>query len=578
MQYELSIRAKVMQWKKVVSAVLGILIFAMTRYTLLKTHSVDDTHILDDMITDAVNITVIYYSKYARKAVTGQTSSLSRTEPGNHLTVQLHDETTDLPRTESENIMQDGSTSLTRTSQPWNIQSQYVTKSAASAPQDNRKSLHYVTVLINFTESRSKERQLTSINTHRIVEHSTGRHTEVPKSTASYVLAANYWEQQTSGSRNLQNLQCWAGQWNAQVVEPFFDGSVITSPLVPTQSDRVMRFGDLFDLAAWNEHSRKLKYSELVSWDTFLHEAPRQVIIVRFIHERWDQVQLLRKKVSENPSRYLPSSERYKLGCETTWPNKNTYSFFQQNKFLVVREVCFNFRYGDHLTNKQFVRDVYGEFSPSSVTVAFRTWRGMGSSPRILVSDSSCRDTKLQLYIQPSIRLAHDAQKYIDTYLGNTDYIAIMARMEKSKITLHRPGTIHYCFEKIIKYWMDMKQHTMINKTFLSIDIGRYGSNSFRNTGDATDLKTEFKNFLLRLYGGSLTAQDWENTFENVTGTNHAGYIALLQMTVFSRAKCMIMTGGGSFQTHAMNLYMSNHPVQAEQCVSTITECTSRKA
>lgn len=84
--------------------------------------------------------------------------------------------------------------------------------------------------------------------------------------TKAYMLADDYWEQQSSGSRNLHLLQCWAGQLNLSVVEPFMQDSSLRTHLTSAhplnkQGQPELRFGDLFDLQAWNKDSRELGYA-----------------------------------------------------------------------------------------------------------------------------------------------------------------------------------------------------------------------------------------------------------------------------------------------------------------------------
>ena len=521
-----------MKWKKAIITALGILISTMICYTLLHFISSNSRTVI---VSDSPNLTSI---RMNHRIYTEQQHTMrhNTTQQRGNLSTKLLNET------------------VTGTTRP--------------KPHGKKLSAN-MTVQLNYTTTKRQHNMSDYIIPRALV--STTDYYKVPESTG-YVLAGNYWEQQTSGSRNLQNLQCWAGQLNVRVVEPFFSRAIITSPLITPLPDKLISFGDFFNLSDWNQNSRRHNHSELASWNTFLRDAPRQVIIVRFNHVHRDKVKENRKKVHDNPSLYPLPSDRLKTGCSTSWPKKNL--FFRQHHFLTVREVCFNFLYGDRITNRQFVREIYGNFSPSTVTVVFQAWRSMGSVPRILVSDSNCHDTNLQLFIPPSVRVVRDAQQYITKYLDNSNYIAIMARMEKTKMTIRRPGIIHDCFQKIIQYWMDTKEANITNKTFLSIDIGKYGSNSFKTTGDETDLKTEFRNFFANLYGGALTVHDWEHTFEEVTGTNVAGYIALLQKVVVSKAKCVIFVGGGSFQTHAHNLYTKNHPTPASQCVRVVSECT----
>lgn len=399
--------------------------------------------------------------------------------------------------------------------------------------------------------------------------------------TKAYMLADDYWEQQSSGSRNLHLLQCWAGQLNLSVLEPFMHDSSLRTHLTslhPTnkQGQPELRFGDLFDLQAWNKDSRELGYAGLEPWEDFLTNSPKDIITVQFKYAYSDEVRANKNRLRQNPLIDLKS--RYTTGCPKGWPKEQQIQFLRSQDFRIVRDVCFNFEYGDFLTSDEFFRHIYAHYAPGDVTVVFKQWRGTGGIGRVLVKESLCHNAFTQEHIAPSRRLISDAQLYIQKYLSdrNNNYIAIMARLEKSKITLRRDGIVGYCLNKTISYLENLRADSGLNTTFLSIDIGKYGSNSFRNTGDKSDLSTEFKRFFTKLYNGSVSISSWEHGFEEISRSVDAGYIALLQKAIVTRAKCVIFVGGGSFQKHALHLYQTLHPTQ-ERCIRIVKECTLPK-
>lgn len=404
---------------------------------------------------------------------------------------------------------------------------------------------------------------------------------QVPHMTNSsqsrgYVLAVDYWEQQTSGSRNLQNLQCWAAQHNLSVVEPAMVGSVLKTPLNDCPVSKGFWFRDLFDLATWNRLSSRSSHSELVAWDYFLSSAPRDVILVSFKHAYPNEIKQSLKMLNSKQVPPLPS-ERIKQGCTTNW--NSAKEFFDRNHFHVVREVCFNFDYGDRLSNDQFKSYLYGHLSPASSTVVFRQWRGTGPPARVLIHDVKCGNTHIQEEVGPSQRLLLTAAKYQQQFLGGGPYIAIMARMEKVKSYLKKRKkglpSLGQCFSKLLSAWRDIKHQSGLNATLLAIDMGKYGSNSIHDGGRGSELNTEFEKFFRSLYGPGLSMDQWEESFEGVAHTTDSGHVALLQKVLVVQAKCVVFIGGGSFQKHAQTLYLEAHPT--EQCIKIIHECTPVK-
>ena len=129
-------------------------------------------------------------------------------------------------------------------------------------------------------------------------------------------------------------------------------------------------FRDVFDIEMWNRLSLKKHHSVLVSWEKFLSSAPKDVILATtkcaFPH-------VIEQNLKSHSKKALTPFERVQQGCSITWhPVKG---FLHKHHSNVVKEVCFNFAYGDKLSNKQFNSILYDSLSPSSTTLVFSQWR-----------------------------------------------------------------------------------------------------------------------------------------------------------------------------------------------------------
>lgn len=61
--------------------------------------------------------------------------------------------------------------------------------------------------------------------------------------------------------------------------------------------------------------------------------------------------------------------------------------------------------------------------------------------------------------------------------------------------------------------------------------------------------------------------KQWEESFTNVTGkTKDQTFIAALQRAIASRAKCLLLFGGGSYELLAFRDYLRNNPDRSKQC------------
>ena len=84
--------------------------------------------------------------------------------------------------------------------------------------------------------------------------------------------------------------------------------------------------------------------------------------------------------------------------------------------------------------------------------------------------------------------LVQRSQGYADRYLhqnGSTDYLAVIARYEMTAYsrTAQKMGdpnlAIPFCIKETLRQMHAMKQSTKLEYVFLSVDIGKFGSDSF---------------------------------------------------------------------------------------------------
>ena len=386
-----------------------------------------------------------------------------------------------------------------------------------------------------------------------------------------FVLSVSYYEQQSMGSRNLFQLQCWASLSGLRVVKPVMKDSNLRTPLDVQLQQTMLRFEDHFNLDQWSRYTRQEGYAPLVEWKEFLTKAPRSVILVQF---GYSSVTLLkaRQRAGEQLL-HPPQGERYKSGCESNWPTGNEVAFLKSRGFIIIRKVCFNFYYGDQLTLEEFNKHLLGNrTSFSDVTVVMDMWRGFGSAQRVLIKDVCGTVARVQEHVAPSDRILRDADRYIKSYLHGRPYLAIMGRLEMSMLTTRKK--VPFCLQETLRQWEAFKTDVSLQTTFLSIDIGKYGSKKFRSNVEPS-LSIEVAKFFRGLFGSLMTSKQWEKQFVTVSQVRDAGYIGLLQKVIVTRAQCILFVGGGAFQRHALHLYQELHHSPGEQCVRVVRPCTS---
>ena len=369
-----------------------------------------------------------------------------------------------------------------------------------------------------------------------------------------YILELDASDQLTSGAANLLCLQCLARQIDPKVmlVEPFIANSTYGAVLLGNRDllarENNVRLRDIYDIGEWNKFTQQHQYAELASWEDFLEEAPRDVIVVQ---HRWSK-------------------------CSAVTSLKKRFSpFFRLFQFQVVRYVCLQFQQSGVLTLEQFKEMVYGNLSASKVTVIFDRFCGIGDHIHKFTTSlkgTPCNKSKMGKFVvstlSPSQRAIKDATTYVQQYLGgHNDYISLMLRLERPLLTFgfaDYQHAIKKCLEQILNEWKVMKGKYGLNSTFFTLDANKFGSlGYYRKHRDVMAATTVLvKKFVQTLYGNESFFNQWENSFEEVTGLNSGGvegYVATLQKVVAARGRCIIFVGGGSFQKSAFTLYEKFH-------------------
>ena len=362
---------------------------------------------------------------------------------------------------------------------------------------------------------------------------------KMPK--GGFVVALNYYDQQISALRRLLNLQCWAAQHNMGVVEPFLIqetrlGVSLTLEVNHMPTAKELKFSDIFDIQQWNSK----RSIPLTSWNSFLDTAPRDVILVRI------KLKNRRTKLT------VPCSPDQVV-------ENQVLEFLSQNNFRVCKKVCLDLhRYNHELLSEDLSDIIFGETRDLKVTVVIAMWTGLKVSGNFV-----CPASKFYRNLNPSPRVIRDGKEYVQRWLNGSDYIAVMVRFEK----IHTTGkSVPAVLDKAFKLWTELKGKTKCSTTFLSLDVGRFGSKDLSKIGtknNAYAVKSA-QAFFHKIYSNSISFDAWEESFVNVSGTTESCYISALQTAIASRARCVILVGGGEFQSRILQLYKNLH--QTKPC------------
>ena len=375
-----------------------------------------------------------------------------------------------------------------------------------------------------------------------------------------YLLELNSSDAMTGGAMNVMSIQCMASKLSPKliVVEPFAMNSIFGAFLEVENRESFdrensVKFSDIYDIDAWNNASDHYHYNRLAPWESFIDDAPRNVILVE---NQWVD------------------------DCNLSALVEKFSSFFMTFNFRIVRTVCLNFKKSGAMRAGKFKGIVYGKYAPEQVTVIIDRLPGIGGVNHwnTAVEGRSCGKKQyfgLILDVPSSKRIKRDAEEYIKRYLGsNKDFVSLMIRLEhrvnarnESSKVVQTKQILQKCHQKLTA----VKSRQNISATFLTLDVGKYGSSEFflGKRGPMEGIVAEIHNFFDSLYKGSISYSEWEDSFVEVSGVKFghgvSGYVAVLQKEIAIQGQCIILVGGGSFQKSAGKLHQLAHQDQ-KQC------------
>lgn len=357
-----------------------------------------------------------------------------------------------------------------------------------------------------------------------------------------FALALTFWDQQTWACGNLFGLQRWASTLKMAVVEPFLINTKLGFPSRPIEPTD-LPLSKLYDMDHWNEYSKTKGNAPAVTWECFVHAAPRNLILV-----------------------YLKG---FAGKCNHNQQEADSKLIISLG-FQIVQKVCISAKVGHHLSISQFNQKVLGEFSATTVTVIFQQW-SQNTIGDVLDMDEAHLPMALarSLPLAPSKWIKKDADEYISRYLGK-NYVAVLLRMEwvsmYAKESVYNQ-TLLKCLNETQHYVRLARSVAGTSTVFLGMDVGKYGSVTYRyHNSEITQDAIEKHLFHLVYPDQDATISKWEQTFAEVSQYTTPGYIALLQKSIAVQSTCLLLMGSGSFHKQALDEYLSLHSKRADQC------------
>ena len=205
------------------------------------------------------------------------------------------------------------------------------------------------------------------------------------------------------------------------------------------------------------------------------------------------------------------------------------------------------------------------------------------------IRDSNCAADSNHMHeliihsMRPPPHLFQAAQAYTRKYLNtSSDYIAVMVRWElifNHHIWYNGP---HYrgrdCPKLIEAQLGKLRREMGLQAVFLATDSGRYGSSALKviagDDGQPLEvLASQLTETILEsLYGRSISLDEYEKRFVEVSGSNNPGYISQLHKAIAARARCLLIVGWSTFHESAVETYKELHS-DTSPCFMNIPLC-----
>ena len=369
-------------------------------------------------------------------------------------------------------------------------------------------------------------------------------------SNQSYVVVLDLWEQLLAGSTSFIQLLCWAeflhGAYPVSVVEPstgLHSNSSRWGFSFGNFSNDLPKLSDVFDMRSWygQWHTSWGTLSPITLQNKFLWEIKHfemNVILVQFQYEQ--------------------SSQK---SCDFTWNNHIFMDTLKLYPLLKIsRKVCINV---NPIKSSELRDFILGDSEARNTVIIVMEWRGLGIH-RVNIQRTVCTRVPKYGALRPSAQIVEEAETYANKYLGGFGkYISVIARFEKlSKPNpeisqeKRRQEVLLAINNATIKV-DSLKEKGHVDRVYLSYDYGKFGSRTFleKDFYNSSDLLVKFQQ---DLYDGSLSYNDYENSFMTLKWQN-AGYIAMTQMTIASKGKCLLKIGTGHCIEFVASLFEAFH-------------------
>ena len=383
--------------------------------------------------------------------------------------------------------------------------------------------------------------------------------TQFSTNTEPMVMSLDYYEQIGNGAQNLFDLQCWASSVGIRsVVEPSVLAKRGSTSLMFSKDEKYLKFRDLYDITHWNLMSSNSNFSRLESLEYFLKHGAKDVVLVQIKYAMF-----------------------YSRRCQPLkkFANSDWFRFLSKNGFHINKTVCFDYeKEPSHIFKEETFRDKIFQGTGQNTSIIFNLWEGVRTRgvARVVIRGSKCNNDLGKLAsvntapqsiskityspftscpFMPSKRILNFFETFKTKHLFGVKYVAVMLRTQKmNRSIISIQPESNSCIGEIILDWKKIVADHNLTQTLFFTDFGKFGSLNWKSKS-----ANNFSQYLQDLLKLKITLNEVNSALTEITGSTDRVQIALLHRLLVAHAECVIMIGGGIFQSQTLNMYAHLH-------------------
>ena len=398
----------------------------------------------------------------------------------------------------------------------------------------------------------------------------------------SYILVLYYFEQMNNAMRNLLRLGPVAMNLDLKIVEPFVVHSRLYGlpDLLPPGevAGNFYSLRTLFNIDTVNQTLHSYANATLASFEEFILYAPRDIVVVYFIHKEYTRPRTFRlryrylkilKLVSQDAgspvvdcTNEIDHEEQIYGGVLSALMSITTK--YGAANFRILKFIC---AAGEREITTDQLKEQLG---PNKKTVIFPEWRSCAykhcnlemrhkstvySRTRVLYRLKGEKESPLNVSYVNSDTVMETASWFIKSLnLTRKPYISIYMRIEKllktnNTFRINKPY-LNCCTTVLQKVLANIKKRYKLTDVLLITDLGKYGSDAC--PGDCQVVGTDLLRNVEEVNNIKVFGYDPSRTPLKI---DNSGFAAMVEMEMLARARRLITVGFGLFKTQLTQLY-----------------------